>query len=122
MATERMTADEFKALKRRPKYRNKPTTVNGHRFDSKHEAARYAVLTLLQKAGKFRDLECQVRYTFEINGVVIGHYTADFRYVDCETEKVVVEDAKSPATKNETSYRLRKKLMLACFGVEVREV
>lgn len=119
MATERMTADEFKALKRRSKYRNKPTTVNGRRFASKREAARYSELLLLERDGQIASLRCQPRYVFWVNGVRIGHYTADFVYWDCEAQTYVVEDAKG--------YRVRdwsrtKKLMRACFGVEVREV
>ena len=125
MTQETMTAAEFKALRpqtKRRKYGNRPTVLDGRHFDSGHEAARYAALVILQRCVKIRDLECQPRYAFEVNGVLVGYYTADFRYVDCETGERVIEDAKSEATKRETAYRLRKKLMLACFGVEVREV
>jgi hypothetical protein len=42
------------------KYRAIPTTVDGIRFDSKREAARYGELKLLEKAGHIRGLTLQV--------------------------------------------------------------
>ena len=42
------------------KYGNVKVVVNGRKFDSKHEAKRYSELLLLQRAGKIRDLKCQV--------------------------------------------------------------
>ena len=46
-------------------------------------------------------------------------YIADFVYT--ENGKTVVEDVKSPATRTDV-YKLKKKLMLYKFGIEIREV
>lgn len=102
------------------KYNNQPTTVDGIRFDSKKEARRYCELDLLQKAGQITHLQCHPRYIFKVNGLTVGRYTADFCYR--EDGELIVEDVKGgDATKTE-AYRMRKALMLACHGIEVKEI
>ena len=44
------------------KYRNRTTVIEGDVFDSKKEAARYAELSLLQRAGRISDLRRQVKF------------------------------------------------------------
>lgn len=98
------------------KYSAKRTEVDGITFDSKAEAARYQNLRLLERAGLISHLELQVRYDFAINGVKLGYYLCDFRYVqDGET---VVEDVKGMKT---PVYRLKAKLMKALYGITVKE-
>jgi hypothetical protein len=105
-----------------PKYHNVKKTVDGICFDSTKEARRYRELVLLQKAGAITGLEVQPRYELiASNGEIIGHYTADFRYVDMRTRAVVVEDVKS-APSQTTAYRLRKRLVRACHGITITEV
>jgi hypothetical protein len=99
------------------KYRNKRTVVNGITFDSKREAARYSELKLLAHAGHISDLQLQPKYVIEVNGVKICSYLGDFRY--WTNGKMIVEDAKGMKT---PVYRLKKKLMLAVFGIEIQEV
>lgn len=107
------------------KYRNIKTTVDNIQFDSKKEAARYGQLKLLVKAGEIADLELQPQYRLYVNEVLICRYIGDFKYVDVkESKKVndlvrVVEDAKGVKT---PAYRLKKKLMKAIHGIEIREV
>jgi Protein of unknown function (DUF1064) len=103
------------------KYGAKKTTIDGIKFDSLKEARRYTELRLLERAGKILDLQCQVGYSLVVNGHKIGRYTADFVYWDSGIRKEVVEDVKSPATKKARDYVLRKKLMLAIHGIEIRE-
>jgi hypothetical protein len=98
------------------KYRNEPTTVDGIRFDSRKEAARWCELRLLERAGAITDLERQVRFALEVGGVAVAVYVADFRYVEGGVR--VVEDAKGMRTRE---YRLKKRLMLACHGITIRE-
>ena len=43
------------------KYHNIKTVINGERFDSKKEAARWQELLLLQRAGKISRLNRQVK-------------------------------------------------------------
>lgn len=101
----------------RAKYRNKKTTINGKTFDSKLEASRYVQLVRLQEGGVISNLKCQVRFALEINNSLICHYIADFTYRDAEF-KEVVEDAKGVRTKD---YVLKKKLMRAIHGIDIKE-
>src|SRR5262245_45003992 len=101
------------------KYGAVRTVVDGMTFHSRKEARRYQELRTLERAGKIDDLQCQVRHDLIVNGVKIGRYTSDFEYE--EDGRHVVEDVKSPATKKARDYRLRKLLMLAIHGIEIRE-
>lgn len=100
------------------KYRNDPQVIDGVRFDSKREAARYVELKALAKAGLISDLELQPRFPLTVNGVKCGAYVADFRYRDGEGREVV-EDVKGVRT---PFYILKSKLVRALHGVEVVEV
>lgn len=111
---------------KRSKYGNKKTTVDGIRFDSLHEANRYMELQLLERGKVIRDLRRQVKYqlvpTVRSNGKVIQraiNYYADFVYIDCRTGKEIVEDAKGYKT---DVYRMKKKMMLNKYGIEIKEV
>jgi hypothetical protein len=104
------------------KYRNEPVIDGeGRRHASKKEARRWAELQMLQRTGHIYGLTHQPPYDLVVNGVLIGRYTADSRYVDVKTGQVIVEDCKSPASKT-TAYKLRRKLMKAIHGVDVVEV
>lgn len=105
----------------RNKYNAVKTSVDGIEFASKKEAKRYCELKILEMAGKISSLVLQPVYSFKINGYVVGSYIADFRYLDCEKNLEIVEDVKSVATKTPI-YRLKKKLMLAIYSIEIKEV
>lgn len=98
------------------KYRAKRTEVNGHVFASKREAARYQDLLLLERAGEISGLELQPKYDLIVNGIKVGRFTGDFRYL--EKNELVVEDSKGYKVRD---YPIRKKLMLACYGIKIRE-
>jgi len=98
------------------KYGAKRTIVDGIVFDSKREAARYVALRTLLRAGKISGLQLQPKYDLTVNGVKLGKYIADFMYV--ENGSVIVEDSKGFKT---PVYRLKKKLLKALYGVEIRE-
>lgn len=88
------------------KYHAKAVTVDGMRFASKKEAARYRELKLLESAGKISDLRLQVRYNLvppkkPLRGV---DYIADFVYRDSDGQ-LVVEDVKGVKTR---VYSLKK--------------
>lgn len=109
-----------------PKYRNKKVTIDGITFDSQLEAYRYQELKLLERAGVIFDLKRQVKYTLipaqKINNKVVEReccYYADFTYTDASTGEFVCEDAKGMKTKE---YRIKKKLMLYVFGIQIKEV
>jgi phage gp36-like protein len=104
------------------KYGNEKVVIDGITFDSKKEGQRYLELKLLARAGKISDLKLQVRYPLSVeatNGklVKICTYVADFTY--CENGHPVVEDVKGFRT---DVYKIKKNLMAALHGVEVREI
>jgi len=107
-------------LKRsRPKYGNKKTVVNGIKFDSKWEAERYLYIKSLERAGRVKDLELQVRFNLVVNDQKICAYIADFRYKREDKEGVwqeIIEDAKGVET---PEFKLKKKLMKACLGIDI---
>lgn len=106
------------------KYGNVKTVVNGIKFDSKREAARYGELMLLWRAGEITELRLQPRFTLQEasmtpNGDKIPTitYVADFSYID--HGELVVEDAKGVRT---AVYKLKAKMMIDKFGIMIREV
>ena len=97
-------------------------------FDSKAEWMRYVELLDMQRKGIVSQLQRQVRYeiipaiTYEKTIVLKtktkvvervdekpAHYTCDFQYV--QDGVLVIEDAKSDATRREKDYVLRRKLI-----------
>lgn len=110
----------------RSKYGAKKTIVDGHKFDSKKEAARYLELKLLERAGQITELKLQPKFLLipsqrRSDGVLEREaaYHPDFSYV--EHGHPVVEDVKSEPTKT-PDYVLRRKLMLRVHGIEVQEI
>ena len=124
------------------KYHNRKITVDGITFDSKREYARYCELVLLEKAKKISNLRRQVKFVlipaqYEKSsekykkgenkgtlkrGTLLERecaYIADFVYIDNETNKKVVEDTKGMRTKD---YIIKRKLMLATYGIRINEV
>lgn len=101
------------------KYHATRTIVDSITFDSKREAARYAELKLMQRAGLISDLRRQVKYELipKQQGERAVSYIADFVYT--EDGKTVVEDVKGVRT---PVYKIKKKLMLWRHGVKIREV
>lgn len=99
------------------KFNNIQTFYDGKKFDSKKESERYKEL----KANGVSELECQVKFPIQINGVKICSYIADFTYLNERGEKIV-EDVKSEMTRKLPVYRLKKKLMKAVYGIEIKEV
>lgn len=100
----------------------------GIKFASENERDRYIYLSSLERSGVIYNLRRQVRYeiipaiTYEKTIVLKtktkvvervdekpAHYTCDFQYV--QDGVLVIEDAKSDATRREKDYVLRRKLM-----------
>lgn len=93
------------------------------RFDSKAEAERYAQLLISAGAGRIAELRRQVWFDLLAqapNGLAIrvARYVADFRYLDLQTGRPVIEDVKGAITE---LARLKIKWMRA-MGHEVRIV
>lgn len=133
----RMTEDEYAALlsrrkagkdarsaqpnstpeAKRTKYGNRRTECDGMLFDSQHEVEVYKRLTLETKAGEHIQLFRQVAY--KMPGSV--KYIADFVTLE-KDGRYTVWDAKSTATARDKVYRIKKRLMYECLGLEIKEV
>ena len=100
------------------KYHAQKTQVDGVTFHSKKEANRYGQLKLLLQAGEISGLELQPQYPLEVNGQLITKYIGDFRYRE-KNGDLVLEDVKGTYT---PIYRLKKKLVKALYGIEIKEV
>ena len=117
-----------KSIKKPNKFGNHKITVGGFTYDSKKEAKRAFELYLMERAGEIRDLQKQVKFsllkTFKDNqgkterGI---NYTPDFVYF--EGKYRVAEDVKSPITKKEKSYIIKRKLFKITYAeIIFREV
>jgi len=127
---EHMSVKAFRSIKggkpkKGNKYRAESVVIDGIRFDSKKEGARYAQLSLLQKAGSIRDLELQVPVMLEGRDGPIKtrtgrdmRITVDFKYFDIKLGIWVWEDAKGMATRD---YEVRR-AVVGAMGIEVVEV
>lgn len=104
--------------KRKNKFGAKKNELDGIKFDSRKEARRYRELTLLAATGELTGLKLQVPFEIIVNGQKVCTYRADFTYTD-KSGQFVVEDAKGYKT---PEYRLKKKLVNACHGIEIKEV
>ena len=120
-----MTIEQYrrKYAKKRPKYRN--VVTDG--FASKKERERYKDLRLLEQAGIIEDLKTQVAFELipiqhSADGRMLERevrYVADFTYI--KNGELVVEDVKSPATRKNSEYIIKRKLMLERHGIRVQE-
>lgn len=106
----------------RSKYRNTWTEVDGRKFQSKAEARRYSQLRLLEKAGRIRDLKCQVTFPLVVNGCKLATYRADFSYYN-ENGELVVQDVKGWRGGGAYAmFRLKARLLEATLGIKVQEI
>jgi hypothetical protein len=69
-------------IRARNKYGARKTVVDGVTFASAKEAARYAQLRTLERAGLVKGLILQPRFPIVINGVKVCTYVADFEFID----------------------------------------
>ena len=93
-----------------PKYHNTPVEVDGIRFDSKAEAARYVQLKALRAAGRI------LWFTRQPSFLLLGNT----RYRPDSSGLVWVEDVKGVETKE---FKIKKKDWEALYpGFELRVV
>ena len=111
----------------------KHSCMRGHTHDSRKEANRCDELHMLQRRGYISDLDSSVKFELvpaqyvEENGKRkckerAVNYIADFVYY--ENDKMIVEDVKGYRgnTGAYNLFKLKRKLMLFKYGIEVREV
>ena len=110
---------ELDSRQREHKFKAQQTTVDGIKFPSKKEAARYVYLTHMQELGVISDLETQPSFTLQ-DGFRdrqgnyhrrIG-YKADFRYTEVSTGADVVEEVKGGKATQTEAFRIRMKLFI----------
>jgi hypothetical protein len=108
-----------KAEKKKSKYGNEKTEVDGIWFQSKREAKRYTELLILLKTGVIGLLERQIPYELNEGGTHSLKDIADFRYIVCATGETIIEDVKGMRTK---VYLKKKRLMKTVYGIEIKEL
>lgn len=122
--TETLTTEQYKALGTGGQtfhgiLRNaNPRIVNGKVFASATEADRYVDLFLLERSGAITKLETEIkkkRFDLRINGVKVGHYTADFVYL--EKDQRVIEEVKRKRISDAEKFRL--KVIKACLEMDL---
>jgi hypothetical protein len=105
------------------KYKNVKTVVDGIKFASKREAARWCELVLLERAGQITELRRQEKFVLAPSVSINGRkapalrYFADFVYRDASGQ-FVIEDVKGAIT---DVYRVKRHLM-AVAGHRIVEV
>ena len=106
--------------KKRLKFNNKFTKVDGVTFQSKKEAQRWGELKLLEKAGEISCLEHHRVFDLIVNDVLVTTYECDFSYL--EDAVLVVEDVKGGEATKTGLYLVKKALMKAVLGIEIQEI
>ncbi|MFA5658743.1 MAG: DUF1064 domain-containing protein [Oscillospiraceae bacterium] len=98
------------------KYHAVKTEIDGIVYDSRKEAVRASELKIMEKAGIISDLKFQIPFLLQSDFIHDGkkyrkiEYFADATYY--ENGKYIVEDTKSPATRKNKEYRIKKKMLL----------
>ena len=109
------------------KYKNCPCVIDGIKFQSRREGARYSELKILERTGAIRDLELQPVFVISKGCIdpktnrrlAARKYIADFKYFDVVRNQVVAEDVKSPATAKNALYRLKRQLAIEQYGDKI---
>ena len=102
---------------RKNKYNATKTVYNGVKYDSKKEAKYAQELDLLLNYGEVLKIERQVPFVIYINDKKICTYKLDFKVTyDDRVEYVDVKGYKT------SIYRLKKKMVEAYYGIEIKEV
>ena len=119
-----LTAAEYrKGATKRNKFNTAPKvdrTLDGTVFDSRGEMLRWLELQRMERAKEIFWLKRQVKYPLVVNGQLVCSFIADFTYTESSTDGFVVEDFKSKPTRT-ASYVIKRKLMLALHGIQIRE-
>lgn len=100
--------------KKRRKYNNTPTFVDGIKFDSKKESERYKEILLLKASGEIKEFVRQE--PFKLGGRF--RYVSDF-YITWKDGTKTVKDVKSYKTQ---AYKVKKAWMKEKYGIEIVEI
>lgn len=128
-------------IKKKSKYNNKIIYRADGKFDSKGEYSVWINLKRKEKLGEICDLKRQVPFvlipaqyeeieTTAKNGKTTIKkklvereciYISDFIWTDTKTGEQIVADSKSKATIT-PEYIIKRKLMLALYGIKIKEI
>jgi hypothetical protein len=134
----RMSAADYVAMmskkstvapgKRKNKFGNrKGTTVEGEKYDSSKELKHHRTLELARKAlnpaDRVVDIKRQVKYLLldKQDGERAINYYADF-VVTYADGRIEVQDTKSPPTRADSTYVMKRKMMLSRYGIRIQEL
>lgn len=105
------------------KYRAKRCVVDGETFDSQREAREWVKLKALARREKIYGLIRQQPYRLLVHGRLIATYISDFEWDEWDAEHAallrIVADVKGVKTRD---YLIKKKLMKAIYGIDIREL
>jgi len=107
----------------RSKYGNTPVTIDGMRFRSKREAARFQELRLLERAGEIAGLAREVPFILAPRAQINGRWRPALTYIadsvySTKDGRMVVEDCKGVRTEG---YRIKRHLMKSVHGIDILE-
>lgn len=102
----------------------RPTNAHGQSFRSQLEADFYGVLMLRQRAKEVRNVEREITYKLDVNGVHICAYIVDFKYEEYDRTykiwKPVYVDTKGDIRPGPMAmFNIKKRLMLAVLDIDV---
>jgi hypothetical protein len=103
------------------KYKSRGIYRDGFFFHSTGEADYYDQLKMRLRAGEIKDFKRQVKMKISINGQHITSYVADF-VVELHDGNKQVLDYKSDFTRNLDTYKIKKRLLLALYNINIIEV
>ena len=119
-----VSVEEWRAMQPKTKgskLRNIRTVCDGIKFQSKKEARKYGELKLMKRCRMIKDFRRQVRFVLMVGHHHICDYVADFivTHVDGREEVLDVKGRKAGVPYQ--LFKIKKKLMLATVGTEVKE-
>lgn len=105
----------------KPRHRSQKVHIDGLRFDSLNEAARYLDLKALQAQGVISQLDADkknFRFLVTVEGKPLCTVTPDFCYVNSAGVKIY-EDTKSAWTARDPYFQLRRRCASLLLGIEI---
>jgi len=125
----KMTMEEYKAQfggSLKSKFGNSITIYNGEKFHSKKEAGYAQYLDMMIKAKRVTKYEKQIPFDIVINNVKICKYVLDYavHYPSGVVEYVDVKpfDKRKKKFILNPVYQLKKKMMKAVHGINLKEI
>lgn len=104
------------------KYNNKIIHRKDGKFDSKKEYSIWVQLKEKEKKGLIKNLQRQVPFVL-IEKSKWGQarkYIADFVYIDCKTDELIVADCKSDATEADPVFSLKSRLFSEIYDMKIK--